>query len=346
MKTWRNKMNNRSRLTWTTLIVVTVLLIGCASQPTSIVEAPMPAEPALDIAREGDDAETVAAAVTPAAPVDQPPGATPVPTVAADGSHANGYSLTTLPDRPHRLIVKNAELELLVAETDVAIDLTTQIAADCAGYIISSRVWYEEWQEESYKHATITLGVPVDQFERAMRRLRGLALQVIDETASGQDVTDEYVDLQSRLGNLEATRDRIREFLDQAQSVEESLRINAELTIVEEQIEQVEGRMNYLFDRAAYSTITAQIKPDLPPIIPAPTPTPIPTPTPTPPWSPTQTVERAGHTLGSILRVVTEIAIWVIIVVVPLLAPPLLVVWAVQRWVKARREPGVERQTP
>ena len=279
-----------------------------------------------------------------------------MPTAAPDGSRTGGYDLTTLPDRPNRLIVKNAELELLVAETDVAIDLTTQIAADSAGYIISSRVWYEEWLGESYKYASITIGIPVDQFERAMRRLRSLALRVIDEAASGQDVTDEYVDLQSRLGNLQATRDRIREFLDQADSVEESLRINEELTVVEEEIEQVEGRMNYLFDRAAYSTITVQVKPELPPMVPTPTPTPAPTPTPTPtptstptptpipPWSPMDTVDQAGHTLGSILRVLTEIAIWLIIVVVPLVGPPVLFVWAVQRWVKRRSGQRVERR--
>jgi len=49
---------------------------------------------------------------------------------------------------------------------------------------------------------------------------------------SGQDVTDEYVDLQSRLGNLEATRDRIRTFLDQAQTVDEALRVNEQLAAV------------------------------------------------------------------------------------------------------------------
>jgi hypothetical protein len=163
----------------------------------------------------------------------------------------------------------------------------------------------------------------VDQFERAMRRLRGLALQVMDETASGRDATDEYVDLQSRLGNLEATRDRIREFLNQAKDVEESLRVNDQLATIEEQIEQVRGRMNYIFDRATYSTITMQISPELPPVTPTPTPplppTPTPTPTPTPPWNPMQTAHQAGHTLGSILRVLTEITIWIAIVVVPYL---------------------------
>jgi len=185
----------------------------------------------------------------------------------------------------------------------------------------------------------------VDQFERAMRRLRNLALRVVDESASGQDVTDEYVDLQSRLGNLEATRDRIREFLDQAQTIEESLRINEELAAIEEQIEEVQGRMNYLFDRAAYSTITIQIDPELPQPTPAPTPTPAP---PIPPWTPAQTARQAGGTLSAILRVVTrlatETAIWLGIVVLPLLGPPALFVWLVLRW--SNRRSRAKRQSP
>ncbi len=152
--------------------------------------------------------------------------------------------------------------------------------------------------------------------------------------------------MQSRLGNLEATRDRIREFLAQAESIEESLQINEELTVIEEEMEQVEGRMNYLFDRAAYSTITVQIKPELPPIVPTPTPTPtltptptptpMPTPTPIPPWTPKKTIDQAGHTLDSILRVLTEMALWFIIVVVPLVGPPLLIAWGIYRWNKRR----------
>jgi hypothetical protein len=252
-----------------------------------------------------------------------------------------------LPNRPNRLIVKNAELKLMVTDTDVAIDRATQIAADSGGYIISSRVRYDDWLGIKYKYASITIGVPVDQFESAMRRLRNLALQVVDESASGQDVTDEYVDLQSRLGNLEATRDRIRQFLDQATTVEESLEVNEQLSVIEEQIEQVQGRMNYLFDRSAYSTITVQIDPELPQPTPAPTPTPSPTPTPTPtptpipPWTPVDTVHAARNTLSSIVRVLvrffTEVTVWLVVVVVPLLGPPVLAAWAVHRLIDRRR---------
>jgi TRAP-type C4-dicarboxylate transport system permease small subunit len=73
------------------------------------------------------------------------------------------------------MIIKNAEVELLVADTDVALDEVTVIAADYGGYIISSHTWLED----EYKHATARLGVPAQEFENVLRRLRGLGDAVI-----------------------------------------------------------------------------------------------------------------------------------------------------------------------
>lgn len=175
-------MNTNARLVLTALVVIVVLVVSCAPSPTS-----EPRE-AGGVAEEQVVEIVHVAATAPATPV---PAAIPVSTTDASDESTLPHSVASTLSRPDRLIVKNAELKSLVSETDVAIDLTTQVAADCAGYIISSRVWYEQWAGTSYKYATITIGVPVDQFERAMRRLRGLALRVVDETASGQDVTDE-----------------------------------------------------------------------------------------------------------------------------------------------------------
>jgi hypothetical protein len=234
-----------------------------------------------------------------------------------------GNALPSVVARPNRLIVKNADLQLTVEDTDVAIDRLTQVVGDVGGYIISSRVWYQARLSIDYKYASITLGVPVDQFETAMRRLRDLALTVDDERAGGQDVTDEYVDLQSRLRNLEATRDRIRAFLDQAQTVEEALRVNEELKTVEDEIETVQGRMNYLFDRSSYSTITVELSPALPELPVTPTPTPAPAPE---PWSAGRVAENASKTLASILRALAELAIWFGIVVLPIVLPPVALI--------------------
>src|SRR5574339_927729 len=138
----------------------------------------------------------------------------------------------------------------------------------------------------------MTIGVPVDQFERMLTGLRELAIRVVDESGSGEDVTDQYVDLQSELQNLEATRARILEFLQAAKTVDEALRINQELANIEGQIEQIKGQMNYLNDRSAYSTITLNLEPEFPVLTPTPTSTPMPTATPIP-WNPGETFGEA-----------------------------------------------------
>lgn len=230
-----------------------------------------------------------------------------------------------------RMIVKSAQMTLLVANPETAIDGVTQIVGDVNGYIISSRVWYQMWLDVNYKYATITFGVPVDQFETALRRLRGLAVQVTDETASGEDVSDQYVDLESQLRNLEATRERIKGFLDQTTTVDEALRINQELANIEAQIEQIKGQMNYLADRSAYSTITVTLNPQLPEVELTPTPEPTPSPSPTP-WSPGPTFTEAQKTVVAAYQSIVEIVIWLVIVVIPILLPPALIVWGIAKF--------------
>ena len=239
----------------------------------------------------------------------------------------------------NHLIIKTADVKILVEDTDTAIERTTQIVGDMNGYIVSSRIWYQAYYDgENYKYATITMGVPVNQFERTMNRMRGLAVEVLDENASGEDVTDQYVDLESQLANLEATRDRIKSFLDDAKTVDEALRINQQLTEVESQIEQIKGRMNYLEDRSAFSTITVNIEPELPEIEPTPTPEPE-------PWSPGETVENAKNTIIEAYQGIIDLLIWVFIVVLPLLAPPAILIWLLWKFFtrKSKNPPSSEK---
>jgi len=186
-------------------------------------------------------------------------------------------------------------------------------------------VWYQPWyDEENYKYATITLGVPVDQFERTLSRLRGLSERVLDETASGDDVTDQYVDLESQVINLEATRERIKSFLDDARTVDEALRINQELANVEAQIEEIRGRMNYLKDRSAFSTITVNYEPVLPDLEPTPTPTPR-------PWNPGETFKDATESVTRAYQGIVDFLIWILIVFLPIFAPPALLLYGIWR---------------
>ena len=119
-------------------------------------------------------------------------------------------SVSPISNRPNaynRLIIKNAEVEMLVADTDMAIHTSMNIVAEFGGYVVSNRTWFKD----EFKYATVSIGVPSENFEAMLNRLKALALVVTNETVSGQDVTDEYVDLKSRLVNLEATAARIRD---------------------------------------------------------------------------------------------------------------------------------------
>lgn len=150
-----------------------------------------------------------------------------------------------------RLIIKTGNMSLDVEDIDVAVNDATQFTVGLGGYIVSQEVS----GRNQWRNATMSLGVPVNDFEMAMATFREYGI-VESESASGQDVTEEFVDLTSRLENLQATQTRLRQLFEAAQNVEETLEVDRELRQVEGEINLVQGRMKYLSERAAFSTIT------------------------------------------------------------------------------------------
>lgn len=293
----------------------------------------MAVEPAAPAATQAPAMDAYSGAMEqPGAPAAMPTEAAHHVTAANTIANSAGYR--------DQMVIKNGDIRLLVSDSDRALDGVTQVVTDVRGYVISSRVWYQDYYDTNYKYATITMGVPVDQFENALRRLRGLAVRVLEDTASGDDVTDQYVDLQSQLTNLEATRDRIKSFLDQAKNVDEALRINQQLSEVEVQIEKIKGQMNYLSNRSAFSTITINLEPELPKI--EATPTPTATPRQLGAWNPGTTTTDATNTLVSVYRLIVEFLIWLFIVIVPIFGPPILLIWLVV-WLLRRRNRAVSK---
>src|SRR5215211_6456611 len=148
------------------LVIVVLVLAACGGAPATrspevyyepaATEAPAYEEP---VEKQAEDQAVGAAELAP------------LPTAAAfEVSNASG-DLTVI-ERSNRMIVKNADIRLMVKDTDVAIDRATQVIADAGGYIVSSRVWYQDYYGNNLKYATVTIGIPVDEFERALVRLR------------------------------------------------------------------------------------------------------------------------------------------------------------------------------
>ena len=322
-------MKSRSVLFMLFVIVAMIVLAACGGAPAA-TEAPAAAEaPPIGIDEFGAVEQSADSKVDgEALPESSDALLAPAATMAAfEIGNPSGSGENTVVQNTNRKIIKNADVRLLVKDTEVAVNRSTQVISDLGGYLVSSRIWYQDYYGNNLMYATITLGIPVDQFERALTRMRELSIRVLDENASGQYVTDQYVDLQSQLINLEATRARIQEFLTDAKTVDEALRINQELANIEAQIEQIKGQMNYISDRSAFSTITVNFEPEFPILTPTPTATPYPTATPIP-WKPGDTFNDAKGTVTVAYQGIANFLIWLVVVILPIVLPPALILWA------------------
>jgi hypothetical protein len=327
------------------LLLAMLLLAGCggSSAPATTEVAPAALSPntgtssdahgMAPAARSGAAAATrspAGGASAGAKPGSAASGATQNQSSDAPADAAQSQAATPLPnDAPitgdaNRKIIKNADLTVEAENVDIALSRIGTAAAQVGGYVLETRTDYPQANQKS---AILKIAVPVDQFEATLERIRGSVKNVLSEQASGTDATQEFVDVQSQIANLEATQARIREFLKQATSVEESLRVNAQLTEIEGQISTLKGRMNFLSQRAAYSTISVEIRQ-----LPLPMPTAVPTavPTPQPVFNPSKTADQAFSTLTVIVQAVVTVGIWVVVLVLPLAVPLLLVAFIVR----------------
>jgi hypothetical protein len=156
-----------------------------------------------------------------------------------------------------RKVVKTADLGVRSEEVRQSAAQAQQVAAAAGGSVFSSQIY----RSEDSVTAQLILSVPSEEFEGVLDELRDLGEKVTTYTVSGQDVTQEYVDLESRERNLRATEESLLRLYSKAGNVEEALSIQRELTNVRGEIELVQGRIKYLDQHTAYSQITLDIQP-------------------------------------------------------------------------------------
>ena len=160
-----------------------------------------------------------------------------------DKGYSDGGIDNTISDFDiERLIVRNGNLTLEVDKVVEAMDNVTDIAAIMGGYVVSSY----KYEDEEGISGEISIRIPSDRFDEAFDRLHQIAKAVPYEHTDSRDVTEEYVDLQARLKNLEATELQYLELLKKAETVDEMLQVQRELSNVRGLIEQLQGRIKYL----------------------------------------------------------------------------------------------------
>lgn len=155
-----------------------------------------------------------------------------------------------------RMIVRTGDMYLVVEDVADSLERIARLAETYDGYVVSSN----SWQDGDRMMGNIAIRVDAVYFTSALQSLRAMAVEVERESTSGQDVTEEYVDLSARLNNLEASESQLLNLMEQAGTVEEILQVQRELTNTREEIEQIKGRMQYLEQSSSTSLIQIQLE--------------------------------------------------------------------------------------
>jgi hypothetical protein len=181
----------------------------------------------------------------PPPPHGGPPPASKSPPTEAPHAVAEGASQAAV---RAPLLIYTAQITMAVFEVNAALTRVEALGRDLGGFL-SKR-----------DDHSITIRVPADRFDEAVRRVEGVG-DMLHRNVSAQDVTEEFRDLEVRLKSAHAVQQRLTELLAKAVKVEESIAIERELDRVSGDIERIEGRIKFLRDRAAFSTITVSFEP-------------------------------------------------------------------------------------
>lgn len=204
-------------------------------------------------------------------------------------------------------IIRTGSIDLEVSDVPAALVAARDGIRALGGYIGASRTQ----NVEDRPTATITYRVPGDRWEDALDLLRGLGgltTKVVDEQTDAVEVTGAVIDLEARIRNLRASEAALQEISSRATKISDVLEVQAQLTSVRGQIEQLSAQLQDLEDRAAYATLTASFSVPVVAVDVA-----------AKGWEPGVVVDEATASLLDILQALTTAGIWFAIVWLPLL---------------------------
>ena len=188
-----------------------------------------------------------------------PPAPTSIPGAptneGSSGSGTTSGDTAALPPA-ERMIVRNGNMSIVVEDVSDAIQQISHLADSYNGWVVASNVW----QNGDRMMGTITIRVAAADYDAAVGAIHTLAADVKSESSSGYDVTEEYVDLGSQLETLQTSADQLELLMQKAGTVEEILKVQQQLTATNSQIEQIKGRMQYLEQSSATSSIAVSIE--------------------------------------------------------------------------------------
>lgn len=239
-----------------------------------------------------------------------------------------------------RLVITNASISLAVKEPAQSMERIASMAEEMGGFVVTSQLSQVPLESGlDVPHVLMTIRVPAERLDEALERIRQESQrEPLRQNTDSQDVTKDYTDLESRLRNLEAAETQLQTIMEAATKTEEVLQVYNELKSVREQIEIIKGQMQFYEQSAALSAITIDLTAEeaiLPLTIGR--------------WQPVGVARDALQALINALKILANIAIWTVILILPLLfliaLPFYVLIRLLRRRGRARPQPPVQAPT-
>lgn len=226
--------------------------------------------------------------------------------------------------QPDVYLIKNATVTVECDDARTAANSLVGSLQSAGAYVSNLNEYVDSLGRRT---VTMQVRVPADKFDQSITNLESLG-KTLNKQVSTEDVTEEYVDTDSRVRNLKKTEERLIDHLNRAAQLEDILRVENELTRVREQIERMEGRLRFLTNRVSFSTITVtlQEKAQAEPIIPPQS------------FSTAKQFSEAARSLIGFLQVIWSLAIWLLVWSPVYLAIAAAVVYLVKRARRAQKK--------
>jgi len=159
-----------------------------------------------------------------------------------------------------RKIIRNADLKLEANSPEETQQKIAQIAQSKSGFVIETSQTSSNVQTSTRDVVNMTVRVPAEKFEEAIAEIRQSGSRLIQENIKGQDVTEEFIDIEARLKAERALEVQFLEIMKRATTVEDALNVQRELADVRGEIEKIEGRKRFLENQSSLSTIKVQLQ--------------------------------------------------------------------------------------
>lgn len=244
------------------------------------------------------------------------PGNSGISSISLGSVDSYKYSQVAPSESTNRIVIQDTSLSLQVKDVTKTINDIEETTQKLGGFLINSNLS----KPEGAASGNISIRIPEEKRKEALTAFKNMAVKVVSESVTGNDVTDQYADLDARLEVLYSTKNKYEDILDRADQISDILAVQQQLTNLQNQIDNLIGQQKYYEQSAKLSKIVIYLSTDELSLPYAPTNE----------WRPTVIFKEAVRSMIGTFRSIGSLIIWAV-VYVPIIIVFVSIIWLIKR---------------